>query len=767
MHGCLKNIIPCLLFLLMYLHLPANGRNSFKESKPSIKSSGVDTTVINILFEKYKEEVNNDYIASRGIFDKLIYQLRDIPGNLFGYKAKIYSELISCENRSGNIAFTDTSSLEILEKVKNNKDSMLYPMVYFARASCFKAKGELDSAFFYAEKSNIYASKYNNIEYVLKSTLMLGIVNAYKGKYKRAEEIFKEGIFVARENNKWQSLSEMSQSLAIIYKRTGNISSALNLYKESIELLEKHNSRINYPEALNNIATLYMKLGIDSLAIRYFKKSTSVSRDQNSVMILTIGLVNLGSYELKYGNDSLAYTYFSEAEKISKAYQFPGSEVIVLNYMGQYHLNRGNDEEALKKFLSSKKLANEIQDIDTYISSSIAITSILYNRGELGLAKAHALEAFTLSLENNFSQYVPEAARFLAKIELKQKNQNKAIYYYQVLDESLARYNDSLNANNNRNFGYRFELQRKEAENRILQKESELKEIELARKRNSIQSRNVVIILSTIFMVISLTLLLVLIKQSRHKSKINRLLKYKNKEISDYNKKLREENAFKTKLFSIVSHDIRSPVIGLKSMLHVLSVAGMKDEERVSIAEQLLHRVNYTIHLIDNILMWTKQQIKGTKLEMIEVDLKSTVLEILDYFYAEAGKNNITINNNITEPVHVCADLNTTKLVLRNLISNAVKYTNEGGEITISSKSAGKYEVVTVSDNGIGIKEEYGRKIFSPDEIFSTRGKRDEKGHGLGLYLSMKFIEKCNGTIWFESEENKGTSFFFSLLKCS
>lgn len=761
-----KNILPStLLLLLLFLQIPAHG-SFHDETRVNNKYVLLDTASTNDLFSKYKESLNNDYPASREFFRELIAQLHDVPESLFGYKINIYATLVSNESRTGNIAFADTASMNILEKAEKNADSLLYPVVFFSRASYLKTKGELDSAFYYYQKANIHSRKYDNIDYLLKSTLMLGIVHAYKGNYKKAEEIFKEGMVIAKSNNNWQSLSELSQSLAIIYKRTGNISPALQLYRESIELLEENDSKINYPEALNNIATLYMKLGIDSLAIRYFKKSVKVSRDQNSVMILTVGLVNLGSYELKYGNDSLAYNYLQEAKKVSQAYNLPGSEVVVLNYMGQYYLNRGNKEEALKNYMNSRELAHEIQDFDTYISTSVSIASIYFNNAKFELAKQYALEAYSLSRENNFLQYIPGATRLLAKIELEYNNVDKAVHYYQVLDESLARYNDSLNANNNRNFGYRFELQRKEAENKILQKESELKEIEIARKKNSIQSRNVVILLSSIFIIISLAFVIVLIKQTRHKSKINLLLKNKNKEISGYNKKLREENAFKTKLFSIVSHDIRSPVIGVKSLLHILSVGGMKDEERVTIAEQLLHRVNYTIHLIDNILMWTKQQIKGSKLEMVKVDLNETVLEILDYFHAEAAKNNITINNNITKPIHVCADLNTTKLVLRNLISNAIKYTNKGGRISISSASNGAYETVTVSDNGIGIKEEDKSKIFNPDEIFTNPGKRDEKGHGLGLYLSMKFIEKCNGKIWFESEENKGTDFCFSLLKC-
>jgi len=229
--------------------------------------------------------------------------------------------------------------------------------------------------------------------------------------------------------------------------------------------------------------------------------------------------------------------------------------------------------------------------------------------------------------------------------------------------------------------------------------------------------------------------------------------------------RLKELNATKDKLFSIIAHDLRSPfsaILGFSKLL----IDNTEDFEAAE-TEKYLGIINSsaknTLILLDNLLNWAKSQTGQLIYKSEKINLSSTFRDLLEISNSIAKIKNISLNYIQTDDIEVYADVNMLNIVLRNLIFNAIKFTNSNGEIVIYAVKNQNNIEITISDNGVGMNEETRNKLFKIDSIIKTAGTADEKGSGLGLILCKEFIEKQGGEIWVESELGKGSDFKFTL----
>ena len=242
-------------------------------------------------------------------------------------------------------------------------------------------------------------------------------------------------------------------------------------------------------------------------------------------------------------------------------------------------------------------------------------------------------------------------------------------------------------------------------------------------------------------------------------------LKHALDELKIANNRLHELNATKDKFFSIIAHDLRTPfssIIALSEMLVQLIKEKNYDgiEEYAALIEQ---SSNQAMDLLSNLLGWARSQTGRIEFKPERLNLSQLLDETAQMFDQVAVPKNITIKRNFTEDLVIFADKQMIGTVLRNLISNAIKFTRPGGEISLLAKPEPDHAMVTVSDTGVGISEERLKKMFRIEYNESTYGTANEKGTGLGLILCKEFIEKHDGRIWAESETGKGSAFCFSL----
>ncbi len=251
----------------------------------------------------------------------------------------------------------------------------------------------------------------------------------------------------------------------------------------------------------------------------------------------------------------------------------------------------------------------------------------------------------------------------------------------------------------------------------------------------------------------------------RQKVKLEKLVDERTLELRESEKQLRAANASKDKFFSIISHDLKSPLSGVMGLTNFLGANYDKydDEEKRKILVTVNKTVKKVYSLIENLLSWSRMQTGRMETKKVKFHINEVAYEVRELLSVKAKERNISISLKIDQKTTVFADREMISTVIRNLMSNAVKFTPDGGSVDVNSKLTDNTCVVCVKDTGTGIEQQNIPKLFREDEVFKRRGQGGEEGTGLGLMLCKEFVEKNGGKIWVESEPGKGSLFCFTV----
>lgn len=234
---------------------------------------------------------------------------------------------------------------------------------------------------------------------------------------------------------------------------------------------------------------------------------------------------------------------------------------------------------------------------------------------------------------------------------------------------------------------------------------------------------------------------------------------------------LKKINATKDKLFSIIGHDLKAPLSNIIGLAELIQMNEENSEEQESTEEiqQLTRHMHQSAknlaRLLDNLLTWSRSQMNKIYYQPTEFRLRMAADSCIDLIRPQASKKDINIYNEIPEQEEAFGDKDMIVVVMRNLLSNAVKFTFLKGKINVHSQPKGEHIVIGISDSGVGIPERLLKKIMASDTQVTTLGTSGEKGTGLGLSICKDFIQKNGGQFWVESEEGKGSTFYFTLPK--
>jgi two-component system, sensor histidine kinase and response regulator len=241
-----------------------------------------------------------------------------------------------------------------------------------------------------------------------------------------------------------------------------------------------------------------------------------------------------------------------------------------------------------------------------------------------------------------------------------------------------------------------------------------------------------------------------------------------NLQLQKYANELSQINKEKDLFVSILVHDLKNPfhaILGFSDLL--LINLNRYDKEKIEKHLKLINEVaNQTYHLLEDLILWSKSQAGRIPFQPQKVVLSDICNEIVGILNYQSLAKQIKISILNVEHINIMADVNMLKTILRNLVSNAIKFTNQNGEIKISAEKDKTHTIIIVSDNGVGIDEKTQSKLFISQQTYSTKGTASEKGTGLGLLLCMNFVENHGGKIWVESEVGKGSDFKFTMPLC-
>lgn len=232
--------------------------------------------------------------------------------------------------------------------------------------------------------------------------------------------------------------------------------------------------------------------------------------------------------------------------------------------------------------------------------------------------------------------------------------------------------------------------------------------------------------------------------------------------LEQQTRELSELNQVKNKLFSVIAHDLKTPMYALRNLFYNMQRYKLSPQEIVDMVPGIASEMNYTTSLMENLLQWSKSQMKHATVNPEVLDVQRMMIEVLQLLQLQAENKEVYLECRLDEPVYCYADREMVNLVLRNLLSNAIKFTPKHGTVYIGARETSMQVEVSVEDTGIGMSHDHMQRIFG-EAYYSTKGTNHETGTGLGLKLCKEFLHKNGGDITVQSEPGKGTTFSFTL----
>ena len=597
-----------------------------------------------------------------------------------------------------------------------------------------KAKADTDRAKIYYSLSRYYWN--TNAD----STLLMG----------------KKSLDIATSAHYEKGIALAYLTMGVGYGTKGMYPEALDCDLKALRLSEKLGLEGLSGNNYCNIAIVYSNMGDLPRALDYFRRSLQITRQFSDQHGLAQAFINMGDIFTRETQLDSALAYTSEALFISEKLHDSLSLSISLSNIGDIYVKRSDPLTALDYFKRSLQISEAIHDADGISYTSNSMANAYHQHGQYKESIHYALASLKEARELNAKETI--------------KNSYHALYSnYQDLGdfrEALAWRNreialaDSLynldKEKQIKTLQSDYELEKKQHQVDLLTKDKLLEHEELRQSRLlyyfSIAGAILLIIWATI-----------LTGSNVQKRRINQLLEARNLEIVKQNQQLADLNAVKNKLLSIISHDLRSPIITLKGFVDLIKGNLLSLEQVRHFGAQVDESLTSTSTLLDNLLFWAKTQMEGLKANAKSFDLLPVLEQNRRLASIKADKKKITILIEKTDdPVLTYADEVMVDIVIRNLVDNAIKFCREGDSIHLSATCTPANVSVTIRDTGKGIAIEDQDKIFTSIS-YTTTGTSYERGSGLGLSLCKELIEKNNGKIAFESTPGKGTSFTFTL----
>ncbi|HEY8935247.1 MAG TPA: tetratricopeptide repeat-containing sensor histidine kinase [Cyclobacteriaceae bacterium] len=469
-------------------------------------------------------------------------------------------------------------------------------------------------------------------------------------------------------------------------------------------------------------------------------------------------LFNLGKLYAMQGKSVEALKKHKEALAIRRAIHDKRNEAVSLNEVGELCRLTKDNKRALANHLAALEIRQALKDKKGIAESYNNIGLLFYSQKDFKRAIANL--NFALAAGQDAQDQVQQRKSFellsfcyesLGDFKLALKNRN----LFQAMNDFIQ---NEINERNLLELQNRYVIQKKETQISNLELDRIARERQLKEQQ---QFRNILFVFIGLAVIIAaLVAYLYFLKRRSHTA-----LEAVNDVINNKNKELEDLNATKDKFFSIISHDLKGPLNSLTSFSSLLinHIENLSKEEIQMLAKDLDKSIKNLFELLENLLEWSRSQTGNIEFIPEPIELNQLLTINAELLFAQANAKKIAIINNAQNTVQVKAHKNSVNTVIRNLVSNAIKFTPEKGTITLSLQQKANEVIVSVTDTGVGMSEDIIKKLFRLDTKLTTKGTANEKGTGLGLILCKEFIEKNGGRMGVESEPGKGSRFYFSL----
>jgi two-component system sensor histidine kinase/response regulator len=544
---------------------------------------------------------------------------------------------------------------------------------------------------------------------------------------------------------------------------------ALKTAQESLELFEELGDQRGIADCYNVLGNTNAMDNDLERALEYYEKSLVGFNTIGDLDAVSRGLSNVGRVNYMLGRYDTALYYM---EKIKEFVVGSNSirESIMYNTTGDIYQQLNRPKEALEYYNTGLEIAEILNGARIITYSTRGLAEVYQTLGDIEASNKYAFRTLTISEDIGYLENVRNASKILSDNYRSLGDFENAYNYY-------GKY--SVTKDTMFNIDKSRDIQKLEENFKINQQQKEIvlltAEKELQKQKSDLQ--RIIMIALIVITTLVIALVIVLLRRNKHKRISNmllteqkRILEEKNQDISEKRKEiekqaalLAEANKLKDKLFSVISHDLKSPFGSLLMIIDQLDRKTFSEQELSVLKNSLKGNVNSLIELLNNLLIWSKNQIDGVSTEKETFDLTALIFKNIKVFKKMAEIKNIQLIGDVKGVNNVHADVNQIDCVIRNLINNAIKFTYSKGTINIKIAQMPNETKVTVEDTGTGMSKEIQSSIFTADSKMRSKGTDNEGGSGLGLFLCKEFVENNGGSIGVESVLQKGSQFYFTI----
>lgn len=553
-----------------------------------------------------------------------------------------------------------------------------------------------------------------------------------------------EVIDLAKSNNYPKFIVAGLNSLGTAFRLNGNLEKALEYLIESATLAEKYSLVQNLATTYGEIATLYSSNGEYTKALGYNQSAADLFLELGDTVSFALASINIGYEFYRLEDYDSALHHYSIAEKLFYIKDIPVGKPYVIGNRAIVKLAQGKVEEAEKDFNVAINLLEPLGDNYGIADFQNELGKVYVERGDDEKAIATISKGLEIAKKIDLKAQIRDASDLLSALHQKNGEFEKALIYH----KQFVAYKDSIQNT---------ETVRELANQRV---EFEIGQAEAAMSAER-QTQQVI----NIALFFGLALLTVFgitqYRNSRQRMQTNQVLRDQKATLENQKTELEEVNRTKDRFFSIISHDLRGPVNAFHGVSRMIKffVQNKQMDQLEVLAEEIDQSVDRLSSLLDNLLNWAVQQQGQFPYVPEKIEIKTMTDDLVDVFTTMAKSKHISLESTIPEDLYAWADRNTTMTIIRNLVSNALKFTPKEGRVTISARSTDMAVEIEVHDNGVGISEEKIDRLFQLNEEASTWGTEGEKGLGLGLQLVHEFVELNQGQIKVASKDANGTTF--------
>ena len=563
----------------------------------------------------------------------------------------------------------------------------------------------------------------NNVPGIIQGLINLGRIEAQMGSNYEALLKLEEALKLARSAADAHAQIDIDLLISRIFLVQNQLDSALSYAQNALQICHREDLKLQRGNVYNLLAEIKLSEGDIDKSMAFVDNARLIHKGLGQSLSVSETYALAARINMLTGNLSSAEDNIRKALEISEKYYDPYRNAGHYLVYSRIAYMLGDTTRSLSLAGMAHQVASDGPDI------------VLLNRE----ITRQLVDAFLLSGDS--------AMALLNLLELN------------ALDDSIRKYDFQK-------LMLKRDLKSRDSVNKRLQKENSYQEQLFERSRLLLLLAAGLIIVFALLVFALAQNILRKRKYSRHLMKKNEMIKTntedirkQQEELKEKNKRLEQMDKAKNKIFSVISHDLRQPITQIKSVLNLLEAESMTDDERVAMASKLRESVDNSSNALENLLLWSKKQLTGLTTRVVDIHLLPQVWQMESHLKPNLQAKNIKLTIKIPDFFKIKGDMNQLDICLKNLVSNAIKFTNPGGEIIVSAFEQGDYDVVKVKDNGVGMDEEQLKQLQDASKDFSTLGTMSEKGTGLGVMLVNEFMHSQNGELRIESVKNEGSSF--------